>query len=315
MAKYQIGQIRYSGKGCVSTVPTNPLSYQNISMSGGSTENSSYQDVLISPSTVFAKDRDYYLSIAIPQDMNYDMEFNLKLVKSEDNVNTVYQYLKKIFVTRGGTGENAYAVVLYEKSDGNVAAMIPLTYEANTQNIEDAIYYNSSDDGYYLGNGNTLYTRTYKFNDLSVIASWREETGKNYGVFELVFRPVEDNFSGILLQMTRTPEDINIQRLDGTFGRKIELEDVRYTLYELTNQVNNINHDKSLSRIGIWSHPGLMMAINGEGIKVGPSGYYELDNVIDIKSVAIVAPDNSWENNWTMDYEYQLTSEQTESEV
>ena len=310
MAEYQIGQIRYSGSDCVAPVSTEPLSYQNISMSGGTTESSSYQDVLIKPLNAFVKDKDYYLSISIPQDMNYDMEFDLKLIKSEDNLNTVYQYLKKISIGRGGTGENVYTVVLYEKSDGSVAAMLPLTYQAGVKNTKDAIYYRADNNRYYLGNGNTTYTLTYDFNDIAVVASWREEVGVNHGVFEMVFRPVEDGFTGILLQMTRTPEDMNIQREDGTFGRRVDLENVEYTLYELTNQVDNINRDGTLSRIGIWSHPGLMMAINGEEIKVGPSGYYELDDVIDIESVAIVAPDNDWSNNWTMDYQYEIVEEE-----
>ena len=309
MAEYQIGQIRYSGSGCVAPVSAE-TSYLNVSMSGGSTEGSSYQDVLISPTTPFIKDRDYYLSISIPQDMNYDMEFDLKLVKSEDNLNTVYQYLKKISIGRGGTGENVYTVVLYEKSDGTVDAMLPLEYQQGVQNIKDAIYYRKDNGRYYLGNGDTTYTLTYDFNDIAATASWREEVGVQHGVFELVFRPVEDNFTGILLQMVRTPEDMNIQRGDGTFGRRVELENVEYTIYELTNQVDNINKDGTLSRIGIWSHPGLMMAINGEEIKVGPSGYYELDDVIDIESVAIVAPNNSWIDNWTMDYSYQIVEEE-----
>lgn len=310
MAEYQIGQIRYTGSGCVDPVSTNPPTYQSISISGGTSESSSYKDVLISPQQAFIKDHDYYFSISIPQDMNYDMEFDLKLIKSEDNVNTVYQYLKKISIGRGGTGENVYTVVLYEKSDGEVAAMLPLTYQYGSQNTKDAIYYNASNGQYFLGNGDKTYTRTYNFNDIAMVASWKEETGVNRGTFELIFRPVEDNFTGILLQMTRTPEDMNIQHPDGSFGRQVDLDNVIFTLYELTNQVNNINRDGILSRIGIWSHPGLLMAINGEEIRVGPSGYYELDNVIDIESVGIVAPNNSWIDNWTLDYEYQIIDEE-----
>lgn len=310
MAEYQIGQIRYTGSGCVDPVSTNPPTYQNISMSGGTSEGSSYKDVLISPQQAFIKDHDYYFSISIPQDMNYDMEFDLKLIKSEDNVNTVYQYLKKISIGRGGTGENVYTVVLYEKSDGDVAAMLPLTYQYGSRNTKDAIYYNSSNGQYFLGNGDTTYTRTYNFNDIAMVASWREETGINRGTFELIFRPVEDNFTGILLQMTRTPEDMNIQHADGSFGRQVDLDNIIFTLYELTNQVNNINRDGVLSRIGIWSHPGLLMAINGEEIRVGPSGYYELSSdLIDIESIGIVAKDSAWEDNWTMDYEYPINQE------
>ena len=86
MPTYQIGQLRYSGSGCVSSV-TSSVSYQNVSINSGTVneEGSYFQDVVISPNTAFVKDRDYYLSIKIPQDMNYTLTFNIKLIKSEDN--------------------------------------------------------------------------------------------------------------------------------------------------------------------------------------------------------------------------------------
>lgn len=304
---YQIGQLRYSGSGCITDVQSS-ISYQNVSMgdsSSGAT-TTSFQDVLITPSNPFIKDRDYFLSISIPQDMNYDMSFNLKIIKKENNTTQVYQFLKNITILRGGTGENVYNVVLYEKSDGSVAAMIPLEYQAGAINTKDYIYYNSSNGAYYLGNGGTSYTQTYDYNDLSIVASWKTEEGTNYGVFELCFRPVEDSFEGILLEMVRTAEDYNIQRPDGTFGRKVELENINYDLYELSNLVDQMNRDRSLSRIGVWSHPGLVMVINGEEIKVGPSGYYELD-AIEINSIGIVA--EGWEDNWTIDFQYDNDTE------
>ena len=314
MPTYQIGQLRYSGSGCVSDVASS-VSHQNVSINSGTVneEGSYFQDVVISPNTAFVKDRDYYLSIKIPQDMNYTLTFNIKLIKSEDNINNVYQYLKNITIERGGGDtSNIYNVVLYEKSDGSVAAMIPLEYSPGGINTKDYIYYDSQNDYYYLGNGGTSYTRTYNYNDLSMMASWREELGDNFGVFELVFRPVEDSFTGILLEMVRTAEDYNIQRSDGTYGRIIDLTRVEYTLYSLNNLVDLMNKDRTLSRIGIWSHPGLMMAINGEEIKIGPSGYYELD-AVPVESIGIVA--TGWKDNWTIDYQYDNDAEiGTESE-
>lgn len=307
MSSYQIGQYRFGGSGCVTNVNSS-IGYQDVSM-GETTESTStsFKDVIISPDTPFIKDRDYYISIAIPQDMNYDMSFNLKLIKKENNSTTVYQFLKNITITRGGTGENVYNVVLYEKSDKSVAAMIPLKYQAGTTNTKDLLYYDSVKNKYYLGNGGTSYTETHNFNELSVVASWRQEIGENFGVFELTFRPVEDSFTQILLEMVRTAEDYNIQRANESgqteFGRKVDISKVQYTLYSLTNLVDYMNKDKSLSRIGVWGHSGLMMTINGEEIKVGPSGYYELD-AIEITSLGIVAEDNNFENNFTIDYSY-----------
>lgn len=307
---YQIGQYRYQGTGCVSTFGSS-IGYQSVSMGDSSEATStSFQDVLITPDTAFVKDKDYYLSISIPQDMNYDMTFNLKIVKKEDNINTVYQFLKSITITRGGTGENVYNVVLYEKSDGSVAAMIPLDYQSGAANTKDLLYYDKRNDKYYLGQGGTSYIETYNYNDLSIVASWRQEIGENYGVFELTFRPVEDSFEGILLEMVRTAEDYNIQRPgeDGQteFGRKVDIDKVKYTLYSLNNLVDNMNRDGSLSRIGVWGHSGLTMVVNGEEIKIGPSGYYELD-ALPVNSLAIVA--TSFLDNFSIDFEYNNEEE------
>ena len=316
MPTYQIGQLRYTGTGCVSTV-NSTIGYQAVSMgdSSSSATTTSFQDVLITPDTAFEKDRDYYLSISIPQDMNYDMNFNLKIIKKENNATTVYQFLKNITIYRGGSGENVYNVVLYEKSDGSVGAMLPHTYQAGTVNVKDEIYYDASRDAYYLGNGGTSYTQTYDYNDISIVASWRQELGENYGVFEMTFRPVEDSFEGILLEMVRTAEDYNIQRASETgeteFGRKVDITKMKYTLYSISNLVDQMNRDRSLSRIGVWGHPGLMMVINGEEIKIGPSGYFELD-ALPITSIGIVA--RGWEDNWTIDYQYDNSTEEASLE-
>lgn len=307
MSSYQIGQYRFGGSGCVTNVNSS-IGYQDVSM-GETTESTStsFKDVVIIPDTPFVKGRDYYLSIAIPQDMNYDMAFNLKITKKEHNSTVVYQFLKNIIISRGGTGENVYSVVLYEKSNGTVAAMIPLEYRAGTSNTKDFIYHDVVRDKYYLGRGGTSYIETHNFNELSVVASWKQQEGENFGVFELTFRPVDDSFTQILLEMVRTAEDYNIQRANSTgqteYGRKVDITKVKYKLYSLTNLVDYMNKDKSLSRIGVWGHSGLIMTINGEEIKIGPSGYYELD-ALEILSLGIVAEDNNFENNFTIDYSY-----------
>lgn len=311
-----IGQYRYSGSGCVVPMTYTP-EYQSVSSTGDGS-GSNFQDLVIVPSSEFSRGSDYYVRLEIPQDMNYDLQFNVKLIKKKDNNNQVYQFLKNVSIVRGGTGENVYNVALYEKSDGTVAAMIPLPYKSGITTQRDALYYDPEDVNqdkyaYYLGTG-TLngYNATTKVNFLSVVASWKQENTINYGVFEMVFRPVEDGFSGILLEMVRTPEDYDIQRTtpDGIeYGRKVDATKTKVTLYTLNNLVNDMYKNGTLDRIGVWSHPGLTMAINGEEIKVGPSGFYECD-VIGVKSLGIVAPDNNFVNNFIVDYCYEVAETQ-----
>lgn len=306
---YSIGQLRFRGEGtCVSTVPSSK-SYKNISMTGSSnTDDTSFRDIRITTNSPMVRDTDYYLYVKIPQDMNYNLTFNIKLTKREAQGGTEeYQFLKNITIPRGGSATNVYTVVLYETSSGAVKAMIPKTYVAGQANVKDDIYFDANTEKYYLGNGNTTYTETANYNDLSMTASWVHQAGDYYGYAEIVFRPVEDNFSEITIEMVRTAEDYNIQGTDTSgeiiYGRYIPLDDFDYTLYTMTNLVNEINPNGTLSRIGVWSHPGLLMAVNGEEIRVPNSGYYELDNILPIESLGIVAVDYS--DNWSLDFMYE----------
>lgn len=318
MTQYNIGQKRFQGSGCVEKMETH-TSYKSVGMSDGSdTSNLGFQDAVIFPDVGnFVKGQDYYLKVRIPQDMNYDMTFNIKLMPPDDGSADTkkYQFVKRISINRGGTGTNVYNVVLYEKSNGEVAVDFPFAYDKNKVSQQDKIYTDIDKTKYYLGVDGT-YVRTNKFNDIALAASWKQESSNTYGVFEMVFRPVSDEFTSLLLEMERTAEDYNIQRSVGEnteYGRKITITPEDVVLHKLVNQIPEAQRTKGLSRIGIWGHPGLMMAINGEEIRVGPSGHYEQD-VINIKSLGVVAEDNNWADNWTLDYEYITTAEAEEEE-
>lgn len=317
----QIGQIRYTGSGCISKLGLT-ADYQNVTIGSGTDSTStSFQDIVIKPNNAFIKNKDYYFKIAIPQDMNYEMKFNLKLIKLDNANNISYQFLKTISIPRGGSGENVYQVILYEYTANGTTyteAMVPLPYVANATNIiPNKIYYRSSDKTYWLGVSATKYKQTDKITEVSVVASWKNEQSENYGVFELTFRPVEDSFTGILLEMHRTAEDYSIQRLGPSggieYGRKVDIDKIRQNnyqnvqLYEFINLVDSINKGGILNRIGVWSHPGLVMVINGEEIRIGPSGYYEQD-VLPVSSIGIMAANNSFQDNWTLDYTYDTTA-------
>lgn len=315
----EIGQYRYTGSGCVQSVAVTPK-YKQVTMNSTDTATStSFQDVAISPATAFIKDQDYYFKVAIPQDMNYEMNFNIKLIKEDSTTaETAYQFLKNVTVSRGGSGNNVHRVVLYGypvgQKEQTVAAMVPLPYVPGAPGETNAIYYNEQNKRYYLCTGGINYVMTTDINELSVSASWKVEQGKNFGVFELTFRPVQDGFTSILLEMVRTAEDYSIQHTGSSgieFGRKVDIAAIQTTVYSISNLVNNMSVENELSRIGVWGHSGLIMMINGEEIKIGPSGYYELD-ALPIESIGIVAPDNDFTNNFTIDYAYERTQSQAE---
>lgn len=309
---YQIGQYRYTGNGCVSKI--NPVvSYKAISVEGEEVTTSSFQDVQISPAGgVFVRDQDYYMKILVPQDLNYDMSFNLRLTR-RDTSEEQFQFLKKVTITRGGSGANVYNVVLYEKNDGSVAAMIPHQYTegSNIRTVTNEVYYDPNTNRYFLGNNTTRPSTLVNYNNVSIVASWLQSETDNFGVFEVIFRPVDDNFTHLHLQMIRTAEDYNIQSVNPNtgytdYGRKVNIDKMQVTIYTINNLVPQMTDVGRLDRIGVWGHPGLMMVINGEEIQVGPSGYYELD-VLPIESLGVVAPEQNYSNMFTIDYQYTIS--------
>ena len=100
---------------------------------------------------------------------------------------------------------------------------------------------------------------------------------------EFIFNPVV-TFDTILFQLQRTIDDYQ-----GV---------IRYPkiAYQQLGSINNIINSKignniSLLKIGVQSHPGLTMCINGEEIHVSRSGIFELKNgILPISFFSVVNP-------------------------
>lgn len=302
------GQLRYSSDLHAVTEIHPVLSYRSVDTSSDSTDATSFVDFVISPNgEQFIQNRDYYLKLQVPQDLNYTLTFDVQLIKQGSSIEDTYQHIKTVSITRGGTGDNTYHVVLYEDKDGVVKSMIPRPYIAGATGVKNEIYYQESTGYYWISNGGTSYSRWTKFNSIIAIASWREEHTINYGLFEMVFTPIDSGFSHIFVKMIRTAEDYSIQRVASNggieYGRKVDISLVKTTLYLLNNLVPKITTTGLINRIGVWGHPGLLMAINGEEIRVTRNGYYELDD-FSIERLCVVAADNDFTNFFTIDYTF-----------
>ena len=108
--------------------------------------------------------------------------------------------------------------------------------------------------------------------------------------------------------MYREPYDEDIYYEEdevGYYGRKIDEDYFDAQVYRLSNLVALTGHSP-LSHIGVYSHPNLIMAINGEEIRVGQSGYYEL-NDFEITNLGIAADNDDDTDRFTVDYQYQVT--------
>ena len=100
---------------------------------------------------------------------------------------------------------------------------------------------------------------------------------------ELIFHPVIE-FDTILFQLQRTIEDYR------EFARYPKID------YQQLGSINNIINSKidnniSLLKIGVQSHPGLTLCVNGEEIHISRTGIYEVKNgVIPVTFFSVTNP-------------------------
>lgn len=106
---------------------------------------------------------------------------------------------------------------------------------------------------------------------------------------EFIFSPIATRYNSILFQLSRTSEDY------------MENARIPVIVYEEISIINNlisskIGKDVSLVKIGVQSRPGLLMCINGEEIRTGRTGVYEIkDGVLYVSFFAVItnAKDNA----------------------
>ena len=132
------------------------------------------------------------------------------------------------------------------------------------------------------------------------------EQGKknDFAIFEIVIPP-NQSYNQIQFVLNRVLIDYNNENEDGTYGRKVNMEILK--LKEIYNVIDFLNpaieNTGRLKQIGVQSVPGLLMSIDGEAVRVGRSGIYEINNGISVSFIGfIVEPDDN--KYFILDYQY-----------
>lgn len=137
------------------------------------------------------------------------------------------------------------------------------------------------------------------------VRTFTVKQGTEKVIFELIFNP-NLTYDQIVFELKRSSEDYSEN------DRQMKVNVLAF------DKVNNIITDylqnkytnlKSLKKIGIQGPPGLMFTINGEEIKIGKSGIYELYNEnINISYLGFIIKDSSFTQNgkdyFIMDFKY-----------
>lgn len=143
------------------------------------------------------------------------------------------------------------------------------------------------------------------------IRSFVVKQGLGTTTFELIFTP-NSNYNQIIFELKRMALDFYTDNGDGTRGRIMNIKILQFD--RVINVISsylakNFPGMTSLKKIGIQGPPGLLFCIDGEEIRIGRSGIYELYNEdITISYIGFIIKDSLFTQDgkdfFIMDFKY-----------
>ena len=127
----------------------------------------------------------------------------------------------------------------------------------------------------------------------------------DYSTFELILSPNDNHtYNQIYFELNRELIDYNTLKPDGTYGREMNISIDRLDeIYNVIDFLNtSIENKNTLKQIGVQGPPGLLMSINGEAIRIGRSGLYEINNGINTTFIGFIVEAD--EKYFILDYQY-----------
>lgn len=126
----------------------------------------------------------------------------------------------------------------------------------------------------------------------------------DYSTFDIVIAP-NATYNNIQFILNRVVDDYNTVDENNIYGRKMNINiDSLKEIYNVIETLNpSIDNLGRLKQIGVQSAPGLMMSIEGELIRVGRSGIYEINNGVSIKYIGFIVEPND-NKYFVLDYQY-----------
>lgn len=117
-------------------------------------------------------------------------------------------------------------------------------------------------------------------------------------IYDLVITP-GDNYAQLVFSIDRDGQDFTETPRKWVPTHTFMIE----SFGTISNVIPSLNIEniKRLKQIGVQSRPGLEMCINGEMIRVGRSGIYEINHGIDITFIGFMPEED---DHFLMDYQY-----------
>ena len=127
----------------------------------------------------------------------------------------------------------------------------------------------------------------------------------DYATFEMIISPNDNyTYNQVFVELNRELIDFNTINEDGTYGRLMHIEVERLDkIYNIIDFLSpSISGNKILKQIGIQGPPGLLMSINGEEIRIGHSGLYEINHGVNTTFIGFIVEAD--EKYFILDYQY-----------
>lgn len=143
--------------------------------------------------------------------------------------------------------------------------------------------------------------------NIQTIKSIKVEQGEetDYSTFELIISP-NNIYHELQFVLSRDALDYEIYGEDGSVtGRIIKIEIENFSIvYDIMDFLkSSIENKGRLKQIGVQGPTGLLMCINGEAIRIGRTGIYEIKNGISVNSIGfVIEPDDN--KIFILDYQY-----------
>lgn len=216
---------------------------------------------------------------------------------SVDNYTSAIEYVKQNYQRKTGTTVQKKfidnMIVITTPMDNTKSYYLQITInKLSSQQDFSLLLKKSSDD-----NANQII-------DTFSVSSDPDENGTE--TFEFIITPNLD-YDQIVFYLTRISTDYQLSNEDdGSYGRKSTIEILNFSqIKDLLS--TSINHTP-LVKIGVQGPTGMLMIINGEPIRIGPSGIYEINNGYKIKTFGVIIKNNNLSTDgkeyFILDYQY-----------
>lgn len=286
----------------------------------------------------------YYIELTLPQNQEFTTTIDLKLCAAvttgmEPDLDR-FQNIKRIIVPPTPTlDDKIYSqVLLFEspttqnkKDEEIILAAVIEDYPGDNNPLLPYHLYKYGENYYYSENNGWGLNDNTKINNKSIhtlTQSWKVKEGEASTVtYKFAFSPkynLEGGYKYLLIETSReNPWSQNIQWIgpdkdgnmgDTYYGTTLKVDQVDFKLYSVSNllerdalgQAQIQSGTGQLTHIGIWGHPEQAFTINGEEIKIGQSGFYELNDFV-INTLGVIVT-NDQVDRFTIDYEYKIVN-------